>query len=23
MDEDILAKMESWKGVSWLKIKCL
>jgi len=23
MDEDILGKMDSWKGVSWLKIKCL
>jgi len=23
MDEDILRKMNSWNGVSWLKIKCL
>jgi len=23
MDEDILGKMDSWKGVSWLKTKCL
>jgi len=23
MDEDILGEMDSWEGVSWLKIKCL
>jgi len=23
MDEDILGKVGSWKGVGWLKIKCL
>jgi len=22
MDEDILRKMDSWKGVSWLETKC-